>query len=94
MLYFWGVFSDLADVFYLEGRLRLESGSEMSCFFKILDDGPIHKNKIVSVKFSHPVFSFCLQMMIWRCRPWFRLAWSGSERSVVAQSCSALNTRM
>jgi len=29
-----------------------------------------------------------LHMMIWQYRPWFWLAWSGSEWSHVARSCT------
>jgi hypothetical protein len=59
--------------------METEPTSEMSCFFKNLDDGQSSKKEIVSVVFSRALFSvlsthedFAMQALVWLCMVWFR----------------------
>jgi len=41
-------------------KMETEPASEMSCFFKKLDDGQNYREEELSVNFSHAVFSLLL----------------------------------
>jgi hypothetical protein len=56
----------------------------MLCFFKKLYSCQHPEKKVVSVNFSHAVFSLLSTHEDWQCRPWFSSAWCGLEGPVLA----------
>jgi len=47
------------------------------CFIKKLYNAQHPKKKVVSVNFSHAVFSLLSKREDWQCRLWFSCAWCG-----------------
>ena len=56
-----------------------EPTSETSCFYKKLDDKVPQKKKIVSVNFSHALFSLTSTYDNLGMQAWLGSAWPGSE---------------
>jgi len=72
----------------------IELAFETSGFFKKFDDAQIQRKNIVSVNLVMVFSLFCVQMTVWRWKPWFVSTFSGSERSGLVLSGFTLHMQI